>query len=55
MMLKYHWGIGKKDWFKIFPFAIVAINILIAVGSDFGSVRRRYGVGSTGRPLVAVF
>ena len=36
-MLKYHWGIGKKDWFKIFSFAIVAINILIAVGSDFES------------------
>ena len=25
MMLKYHWGIGKKDWFKIFPFAIVCL------------------------------
>ena len=37
MMLKYKWGIGKKDWFKVFPFAIVAINILIAVGSDFES------------------
>ena len=37
MMLKYQWGIGKKDWFKPFPFVIVAINILIAVGSDFES------------------
>ena len=37
MMLKYQWGIGKKEWFKPFPFAIVAINILIAVGSDFES------------------
>jgi len=37
MMLKYKWGIGKKNWFKVFPFAIVAINILIAVGSDFES------------------
>ena len=37
MMIKYQWGIGKKDWFKPFPFVIVAINILIAVGSDFES------------------
>lgn len=37
MMIKYGWGIGKKDWFKPFPFIIVAINILIAVGSDFES------------------
>lgn len=28
MMIKYEWGIGKKHWFKAFPFAIVAINIL---------------------------
>ena len=37
MMLKYHWGIGKTHWFKAFPFVIVAINILIAVASDFES------------------
>lgn len=37
MMIKYEWGIGKKHWFKAFPFAIVAINILIAVASDFES------------------
>lgn len=37
MMIKYKWGIGKKNWFKPFPFLIVAINILIAVGSDFES------------------
>ena len=37
MMLKYKWGIGKTQWFKVFPFVIVAINILIAVGSDFES------------------
>ena len=37
MMIKYGWGIGKKHWFKVFPFAIVAINILIAVASDFES------------------
>ena len=37
MMLKYKWGSGAKEWFKPFPFIIVAINILIAVGSDFES------------------
>ena len=37
MMIKYKWGVGAKDWFKPFPFVIVAINILIAVGSDFES------------------
>jgi len=37
MMLKYKWGIGKTEWFKVFPFLIVAINILIAVASDFES------------------
>jgi hypothetical protein len=38
MVLKYRWGkLGKAHWFKCFPFAIVAINILIAVASDFES------------------
>ena len=37
MMLKYKWSIGKTDWFKMFPFLIVAANILIAVVSDFES------------------
>ena len=37
MMIKYGWGIGKAHWFRAFPFAIVAINILIAVVSDFES------------------
>ena len=37
MMIKYKWGIGAKQWFKPFPFIIVAINILIAVASDFES------------------
>ena len=49
MMLKYRWGIGKKEWFKVFPFAIVAINILIAVGSDFESgVRGAMALASQG-------
>ena len=43
MMLKYKWGIGKTNWFKVFPFAIVAINILIAVVSDFESAVRAFG------------
>lgn len=38
MIIKYHWGkLGKANWFKCFPFVIVAINILIAVASDFES------------------
>ena len=38
MILKYHWGsLGKSHWFKCYPFIIVAINILIAVASDFES------------------
>jgi len=37
MMLKYRWGIGKSEWFKCFPFVIVAINIMIANVSDFES------------------
>lgn len=40
MMLKYKWSIGAKEWFKVFPFLIVAINILIAVASDFESAIR---------------
>lgn len=40
MMLKYHWGIGKTQWFKAYPFVIVAINIMIAVVSDFESAFR---------------
>ncbi len=38
MIIKYHWGkLGKASWFKCFPFVIVAINIMIAVVSDFES------------------
>ena len=38
MMLKYGWTkVGRSHWFKAFPFVIVAINILIAVASDFES------------------
>ena len=44
LILKYHWGrLGKVDWFKCFPFVIVAINILIAVVSDFESAFRAFG------------
>ncbi|MCF0104746.1 MAG: hypothetical protein HUJ51_05125 [Eggerthellaceae bacterium] len=37
MLIKYEWGVGRYHWFKPFPFLIVAINILIAVASDFES------------------
>ena len=44
MALKYRWGkVGKSHWFKAFPFVIVAINILIAVVSDFESAVRAFG------------
>mgnify|MGYP000011463942 FL=1 len=44
IILKYHWGsLGKAHWFKAFPFVIVAINILIAVVSDFESAIRAWG------------
>ncbi|TXF38533.1 hypothetical protein E4J93_01265 [Collinsella sp. BA40] len=44
MMIKYDWGkLGRAEWFKVFPFAIVAINILIAVVSDFESAFRAFG------------
>lgn len=44
LMIKYKWGIGKKEWFKSWPFIIVAINILIAVASDFESAIRAYQI-----------
>ena len=44
MAIKYSWGaIGKAHWSKCFPFVIVAINILIAVVSDFESAFRAFG------------
>jgi hypothetical protein len=48
MFLKYKWGIGKKEWFKVFPFVIVAINILIAVASDFESAIKGLQVSAQG-------
>lgn len=44
MMIKYEWGIGKKTWFKVFPWAIVAANILIAVVSDLESAINAFKV-----------
>ncbi|MDO5338633.1 MAG: DUF5692 family protein [Eubacteriales bacterium] len=44
LMIKYKWGLGKKEWFKPWPFVIVAINILIAVASDFESAIRAYQI-----------
>ncbi|WP_241156591.1 MULTISPECIES: DUF5692 family protein [unclassified Adlercreutzia] len=44
MMLKYSWTkVGRSQWFKCFPFVIVAVNILIAVVSDFESAVRAFG------------
>lgn len=47
MAIKYSWGkIGRARWFKCFPFVIVAINILIAVASDFESAIHGFSVGN---------
>lgn len=49
MMLKYKKGIGKTEWFKVFPFVIVVINIIIAVCSDFESaIRGSVALANTG-------
>ena len=49
MLIKYKFGIGAKEWFRCFPFVIVAINILIAVGSDFESaIKGAQAVAETG-------
>ena len=37
MMIKYEWGLGKKQWFKWYPWFIVAANIMIANVSDMES------------------
>ena len=48
MVIKYHWGaLGRARWFRAWPFVIVAINILIAVGSDFGSAYHFFALGET--------
>jgi len=44
MLIKYEKGIGAKQWFKVFPFLIVAANILIAVVSDLESALNAYKV-----------
>ncbi len=49
MLLKYKTSIGKTEWFKCWPFIIVAINILIAVGSDFESaIKGAHALATTG-------
>ena len=49
MLIKYQWGVGAKPWFKPLPFVIVAINILIAVCSDFESaIRGAQALAETG-------
>lgn len=37
MLIRYNWSVGKKKWFILFPYAILSINILIAVCSDLES------------------
>lgn len=48
MVIKYQWGsLGRAHWFRAFPFAIVAINILIAVCSDFESAYHFFALGQS--------
>ena len=48
MVIKYHWGaLGRARWFRAWPFVIVAINILIAVGSDFESAYHFFALDET--------
>ena len=42
VLIKYKIWIGKTNWFKVYPFVIVGINILIAVVSDFESAYKGY-------------
>ena len=44
MLLKYKQGIGNTQWFKAWPFVIVAINIMIAVVSDMESAINAFKV-----------
>ena len=44
MMIKYKWGLGKKDWFKWWPWFIVAANIMIANVSDMESFLAAYSI-----------
>jgi len=46
MMIKYKWGIGKKQWFAWFPWFIVAANIVIAMVSDMESAINAYKISS---------
>ena len=42
------WGkIGKAHWFRAWPFVIVAINIMIAVVSDFESAYHFFVLGES--------
>ncbi|MCR4673775.1 MAG: DUF5692 family protein [Lachnospiraceae bacterium] len=44
MMIKYKEGLGKKEWFKWWPWFIVAANIMIANVSDLESAFAAYGI-----------
>lgn len=44
MMIKYKWGLGKKKWFKWYPWFIVAANIMIANVSDMESALAAHAI-----------
>ena len=43
-MIKYEWGLGKKAWFKWWPWFIVAANIMIANVSDMESALAAFSI-----------
>ena len=44
MMIKYKEGLGKKEWFKWWPWFIVAANIMIANVSDMESALAAFSI-----------
>ncbi len=55
MMIRYDWWIGKKKWFVFYPYAILSINILIAVVSDFESAVKGWQTWWTSSEGVALY
>lgn len=55
MLIRYNWSLGKKKWFLFFPYAILAINILIAVFSDFESAIRGWNTWWTSSEGVKLY
>ena len=48
MMIKYKWGIGKQDWFKVFPFLIVLDGFVNALALGLAVVQEGLVAGVQG-------